>query len=530
MNPASPARNSLVRRSVHALKWAYVGVAARVVMQLASQIVLARLLGPGAYGVVTAAVLIILITGIVAEQGVSPAIVQMAQVQARDLRLAFTRVLFVTLTIAVGIFLLSGPFARLFGNEQIGPVLRWMTLALVFQALGAVSLGLLRRNLDFKSIQVAQMVSYFVGFFVVGIASAVLGFGEWSLVAAWVTQTFTASAMQFRRAPHSLIPAFGRTSEPLFGYGGRTVVASLANWGIENTDNFMVGRAFGTTTLGAYAIAYNLVRTPVNHIVFSIQQVFQPFIARAIDDQVMVSKAYMTLIWSVALVTMPAFLSLGALAPTAIDALYGRAWDEAIPLLLPLALAMPLQALQAVGGPVLWGSGQVGREIRVSITIIAILLAILSITSTISVVAMAWGVWLTYLIRSVWITSKASEIVGVRLSSALSMLAAGLALGILTATALYAIDAGLARAGLPALARLLISISAGAVIAPVLAVTIGRRIVPAPIRDVLVAALDRVPERIRPAIRSRFDLAAPAAAAAPADASRKPASPKTGRS
>jgi len=90
-----------------------------------------------------------------------------------------------------------------------------MTLALVFQALGAVALGLLKRNLDFKTVQIAQVTSYFVGFVLVGVACAWFGAGEWSLVAAWVSQTFVASAIQYAKAPHALAPRLRSGSAPL---------------------------------------------------------------------------------------------------------------------------------------------------------------------------------------------------------------------------------------------------------------------------------------------------------------------------
>jgi lipopolysaccharide exporter len=487
----------LARRTIGALKWSYIGVAARVVLQVVAQIALARLLGPEAFGVVTAAVLVILIAGIVAELGMSVALIQAATIDELDVRYAFTRVLGATIVVAAVVFASADLVAALFENPRIAPVLQWMTLALAFQTLGAVSLGLLKRKLDFKSIQVAQLLSYLFGYFVVGVGCAWFGAGEWSLVAAWVAQTFIASAIQFARAPHSLALTLRPSNAPLIGYGLRTVFASLANWLIENIDNVMVGRAFGTTTLGAYAIAYNLVRTPVNHIVFSLQQVLQPFIARTQDDSAVMRKAYHSSVWMVALVTMPAFFGLGALAPTVVDALYGAAWVEAAPILLPLALAMPLQALQAVGGPVLWGSGQVSREIRISLWMVALLIALLGVASTISPVAMAWGVFAAYLTRSIWVTASVSQIVGASLRKSLSMLVGGLIVGTLTAAALYLVNELLIGSGTGPIVRLATAMLFGALLLPALIVLLAKAVIPEDLHDVLGYLLQRLPAAAR---------------------------------
>ena len=469
------------------------GVAARVVLQVVAQIALARLLGPEAFGVVTAAVLIILIAGIVAELGMGVALIQVEKIEALDVRYAFTRVLGATIIVAALILASADLVATLFENPRIAPVLRWMTLALVFQSLGAVSLGLLKRALDFKRIQVAQLLSYLVGYLLVGVGCAWLGAGEWSLVAAWVVQTFMASAIQYAKVPHSLVPTLRPTKAPLIGFGVRTVFASLANWSIENVDNVMVGRAFGTTTLGAYAIAYNLVRTPVNHIVFSLQQVLQPFIARTQNDPATMRKAYLASVWMVALVTMPAFFGLGVLAPTVVDALYGSAWVAAGPILLPLALAMPLQALQAVGGPVLWGSGQVSREIRISLWMVALLIALLGVAATISPVAMAWGVLVAYFTRALWVTGSVSQIIGASLRQSLSMLRGGFIVGSLTAAVLYLIDTMLIGTGLGPIPRLVAALLLGALLAPTLIVLLVRVVVPVDLYDILPYLIKRLP-------------------------------------
>ncbi|MCC6609980.1 MAG: lipopolysaccharide biosynthesis protein [Burkholderiales bacterium] len=500
----SPDSLSLIKHSVRALKWSYVGVAARVVLQIASQIVLARLLGPAAFGVVTAAVLVILIAGIVAELGLGTALIQAPSIDSTDIRSAFTRVLLAAAIMSMVILLGADLVAALFGNPQVAAVLRWMTLAMIFQACGAVSLGLLRRRLDFKTIQVAQVSSYFVGFFLIGVTCAWLGAGEWSLVAAWVSQTFLASVIQYARVRHELAPRLRSGPAALTGFGLRTVGASFANWSVENLDNLMVGRAFGTTTLGAYSIAYSLVRTPVNHIVFSLQQVIVPFTARAQEDREMLRKAYLTLLWAVAVVTMPTFFGLGVLAPTAIDALYGSAWSEAIPLLLPLALAMPLHAVQAVGGPVLWGSGEVGREIHVTGWVVVLLILVLLIASRISAIAVAWSVWLVYLVRAIWITGKVSTLIGLRLSKALSMLRGGIVVGCATAATLYAANAGMEYAGLASAYRLGVAVALGAAVLPLCVVLFFRMIFPAELAVPMREILNRAPRRLQGWLSRRF--------------------------
>jgi O-antigen/teichoic acid export membrane protein len=232
-------------------------------------------------------------------------------------------------------------------------------------------------------------------------------------------------------------------------------------------------------------------------MVFALQQVIQPFTARAQDDRNTMRKAYLTLLWIVSLVTMPVFFGLGALAPTAIEALYGSAWSAAIPVLVPLAAAMPLQAVQAVGGPVLWGSGRVGREIAVSLSVAVLLIVLLAFAARISVVAMAWGVWLAYLIRSVWITAIVSKLLGVPAARSLSMLRGGLLVGALLAALLFGANHALTQLGLAPLFRLGLAMALGAALLPLLALLLMRVILPPELRDVLQQLVARLPLRVQ---------------------------------
>jgi O-antigen/teichoic acid export membrane protein len=498
MNSQRPREGpSLVGRSVNALKWGYAGVGARVLLQVVAQILLARLLGPSALGVVAAAVLMVLISCIVVEMGLGPALIQAKEIGPDDIAWAFTRVMIAALCVSGILLLAADPIARHFEDPRVAPVLRWMTLAIIFQSAGAIALALLRRNMDGKSVQIAHVAGYFLGFFVVGMGLALQGAGEWSLVGAWLTQTFVTSAIQYARAPHPVRPTLRRGKAALSGFGLRVTLANMANWSVENVDNAMVGRAFGTAALGAYSIAYSLLRTPANHLLFGMQQVIQPFTARASDEHETMRTGYCALLWVASLITLPIFLSAAAVAHTIIDALYGPAWSDAALLLVPLAAAMPLHAVQAVGGPVLWGSGLVNRELVVSISVTIIIVVLLALASTISVVAMAWAVWLGYLVRACWITSIVSRKLGLSTLHSLSMLRGGLLVAVGTAPTLLGVDTLLTHLGIGPFVRLGALLATGAAALPLFVLIFASFIVPSGIAEPVRYVTGRLPSRLR---------------------------------
>lgn len=498
MIPPRPREGpSLISRSVNALKWAYAGVGARVLLQVVAQILLARLLGPSAMGIVAAAVLMVLISSIIVEMGLGTALIQAKEIGRDDIAWAFTRVMIAAFCVAGVLFVTADLIAAHFEDARVAPVLRWMTLAIIFQAFGAIALALLRRNMDGKSVQIAHVAGYFLGFFVVGMALALLGANEWSLVGAWLTQTFVTSAIQFARAPHPVRPTLRRGKAALSGFGMRVTFANIANWSVENVDNAMVGRAFGTAALGAYSIAYSLLRTPANHLLFGMQQVIQPFTARAADQRETMRTGYCTLLWAALLITMPIFFSAALVADTIIDALYGPAWRDAALVLVPLAAAMPLHAVQAVGGPVLWGTGLVNRELFVSISVTVLIVLLLWLASSVSVVAMGWAVWVAYLVRACWITVIVSNKLGLSTLHSLSMMRGGLLVAAGTAPTLLGVDMLLTHLGLGPFLRLGALLATGAVALPFFVLIFASVIVPPGIAEPVRYVAGRLPSRLR---------------------------------
>jgi len=134
--------------------------------------------------------------------------------------------------------------------------------------------------------------------------------------------------------------------------------------------------------------------------VVALQSVLFPAAARAQDDLASLRHAYLTVVSGVALVSFPAFGAVMLASETMVLALFGDAWREASAVLVPLAGAMIFHTVMAVAGPVLWGKGDVGRELKIQAIVAFALVATLVFASQYSIVAVAWGVFTVYLLRS----------------------------------------------------------------------------------------------------------------------------------
>jgi O-antigen/teichoic acid export membrane protein len=176
------------------------------------------------------------------------------------------------------------------------------------------------------------------------------------------------------------------------------------NWTIENFDRLIIGKVIGAFGLGLYSVSYNLVRTPANHLVTSIQTVLFPAASRAQDDLVRLKRAYLSVVAAITVTTLPMFSTIALVSETLVSAMFGAAWSGAAPLITPLALAMAAHSLMAVAGPILAGRGQPGVELKIQFWTAIVFAVVLYKASELSIGAAAWTVAVVYLFRALWMT------------------------------------------------------------------------------------------------------------------------------
>lgn len=398
-------RTVLLGKALRAFKWNALGVVARILLQLGVMVVLARLVDPAGFGFFGGSMLVYGIAVLMADLGLGIALVQRGEVTDDIRRAAWTHLLLSHAAVAAGVYWGAPWFAALLGAPDVQDGIRAMALAILVTGFMVLPAAELRRRIDFRRLQLAQVAGYFAGFVLTAIPLAVLGWGGWSLVAALLVQQLVMAAICTHAAPHPLRPRWAALPDGLATFGLRVVGSNLANWTTENLDNLLVARFKGLSALGMYSVSYNLARTPVNHVVNTIQQVVFATSSRAQEDHASLARGYLALLKAVALVTLPVFFGAAVVADSVIAGLYGARWSAAGPVFAALCVAMPFHALMAVAGPILWGRGRTGVELKVQIAVAVALLVVLMLLIRYSLTVLAWGVCAVYAARAIWMTA-----------------------------------------------------------------------------------------------------------------------------
>lgn len=366
MAAAEAGGGTLRRQAIRGARWSVLDKWGVRLIGFATFAVLGYLLEPAAFGVVAAAQVVLTLAQTVTEQGVAQALILDDDEGRRSRSTAFWLALLYGTAGALALFLAAPLFAALLHVPAAEPVLRVLALFLILRSLAAVPEALAQRELRFRTLAVRSLVAAVVSG-AVGVTLAVLGAGQWALVAQvltyglasavllWATTSFRP-ALQFSRAAAS---GFWR-------FGWKVTVMESLSVVVAQGDNIVVGALLGPVALGYYVIAFRLLNVVVDSFTGVMAVLALPVFAQLKGDRERTIAALVRASTSSLAVAVPAFGTLLVVAPVAVPLLFGDKWQPSVPILQILCVTGVVSAITYFHRSVLLSAGRPNLEIAVS--------------------------------------------------------------------------------------------------------------------------------------------------------------------
>ncbi len=384
--------------------WTAVGSYSHYVFAFVISAILARLLTPDDFGVVS---MVLVYTGFVdmlAEFGISATVVQKRYLD----RLGLSTVFWISALIGVlltGISIILAPVIEgFFDFDGLRLVIQVMSIKLLFVSLSSVPQGLLQKELAFKKLALLEILTtIFSG--ITGIVLAFLGWGYWALVAQGV------SLRLFRVIGFFLmtkwLPLFKLQLDivkDILGFSGNLLGFRMINYWARNVDNLLIGRTLGSEQLGFYNQAYTLMMYPIRLLSSVLNPSIQPVFATAQDEPERIAPTYLLLLELIALITFPLSVFLHLFAGPVIRVLWGNQWDASIPVFEVLAFLTMVQPILATSGSVFIARNKARLLFRLgAVTSIVIITGIVA-GSFFGIVGVATGYAIAYLVLATPLT------------------------------------------------------------------------------------------------------------------------------
>jgi len=346
-------------RTISGLSWTAFSQVAKQATNVIVSLVLARLTGPGAYGLIGMVTIFTGFASLFVDLGLGSGLVQRAELKEEHIGAVFW-VNFLAGAFLAGLMALCAPLAAEFYREPaITLIMRVSSLGFVLGAIGTVQSAMLTREMRFRELAKIDVTATALSG-VLGVAAALSGLGVWSLVTQTLAQscTKTAGLWYLSRWRPRTAPRFAGIKD-LAHFSGHLFVYNVFNYWVRNLDNLLIGRFVGNNALGLYSRAYQLMLLPVQQITGVSGNVLFPAMSSVQHDLARVRSIYLRAISAMHLVAAPMYCGLFAVADTFVLAVLGAQWLAAVPLLRILCI---VGFFQPVGSSTGWIYMALGRS------------------------------------------------------------------------------------------------------------------------------------------------------------------------
>lgn len=363
------------------------------------QIILARLLDPAHYGVLSLMIIFTTLANVFIQTGFNTALIQNKDVTEED----YSSVLWVTLTAAVviygGLFAAAPMIASFYEMPDLVKPFRVLSLILIPGALNSVQLAIVSRKMDFKKVFTSNIGAILLAG-ITGIALAYAGAGLWALVAQNLVNVFVACAVMWctvKWRPR-LVCDLVRV-KALFSYGWKLLVSSLLDTLYQDLRSLVIGKKYAADTLGYYNRGKQFPQFFITAVNSAVQSVLLPAMSSEQDDKERVKTLMRNSVMLSSFVIFPLMAGLAGAASSVVQLLLTDKWLPCVPFMQIYCFTLAfypvhssnLQAINAMGRSDIFLKLEL---IKKSIGMIALVIAVFCFDSPIAI-AMT-GVFTTF--------------------------------------------------------------------------------------------------------------------------------------
>ena len=430
----------LKRKTAVSILWTIVRIGSDQFLSFAVFAVLARTLGPAAFGVFALAVAFAEFGRILPSTGLVGVLSRARHVSPEMADTVFWSTFALSAVVAGLIALLAPTVAAALGQPAVGQLLTALGLILPVSAAGATHIALKLREFGHRSMASRSVVSGVLGGGA-ALAAAWAGWGPWSFVVQRGVSEAAGTVMAWHA--HRWLPGRRYSSAVLRSMAGLSAsltVTQLLFVALVRTQDLIIGRMIGAPAVGVYRTAWRTMELIAQAAIMPFAQVSLYSLTRLQDNLPAFRKAYLRIVSVSAALAFPAIIGFAVLAPEAVTLIFGPRWAESGQVARVFGFMVVPFSLNYFAGPALAVLGRSGTLARLAALQVAltILLTLAAAPFGLTAIAAAY-VLRAYLTLPVqmWAFNRYS---GLRYRAVLDAIAPALSMALIMAGALLALD------------------------------------------------------------------------------------------
>lgn len=321
------------------------------------QIILARILDPEHYGVLSMMLIFTTLANVFIQRGFNTSLIQNKDVTEED----YSSVFWATMSVATTLYALlfaAAPFiADFYEMPDLVAPFRVLCLVLFPGALNSIQLAKVSRKMDFKKVFRSNITAILLSG-AAGIIAALMGAGLWALVIQKLLNVVIACLVMWftvKWRPRMVFNV-GRI-KVLFAYGWKILASGLLDTLYQDLRSLVIGKKYDSGTLGYYNRGKQFPQLVITTIDTSVRAVMLPALSEKQDEKDKVKLLMRNSIMLSSFLIFPMMAGMAGVAEPLVRILLTDKWLPCVPYMqiycFTLAFhpvhACNLQAINAIG-------------------------------------------------------------------------------------------------------------------------------------------------------------------------------------
>lgn len=318
---------------VAAAKWSLITEVLAKLITPVTNIILAHILAPTAFGILATIMMVISFAEMLADAGFQKFLVQYEfeseDEKQKNVSVAFISNIVLAIVLWLVIIIWRDELAILVGNEGLGFPLAIMGAMLPLGAFSSIQMAMYRRSFNFKFLLSIRMITIITPLFI-SIPMALAGFDYWSLIAGLLAaHLFTAIALCVRQEKLISIYFSSTVFRKMFSFSVWSLAEAFSIWLTAWVDTFIISHFLNAYYLGLYKMPTAIVTTVMAIATSSMAPVLFSALSRHQHNQVEFEKTFLTFQRYMALFLVPLGVGMFVYQDFIVEILLGPQWKLA---------------------------------------------------------------------------------------------------------------------------------------------------------------------------------------------------------
>ena len=359
------------------LFWSY---GERIMAQLVSlivSIVLARLLDPENYGVISIVMIFITFCDAIVTGGFGNAIVQKKDADELDVNTMLCCSVATSILLYIIIFCAAPYIASFYNMPIIRPILRVLGLRLLISGVNSIQRAWIQKRMLFKRFFISTSFGTIISA-VVGISMAYMGKGAWALVGQYLTNSFIDTAVLLITNDWKPRLQFSwKRAKEMLSYGWKVLVTTVVYTIEGDLRSLIIGKKFGSADLAYYDQGKKFPNLLVANINTSISNVMFPVLSESQNDPTRLKQLCRRAVRIGIYLLSPLLIGLMGVADTFMIAILSEKWAPCIPFLRILTLVFLVRPFTTTCQQSILSVGRSDITLKIQIIVNAVAIGIL---------------------------------------------------------------------------------------------------------------------------------------------------------